>query len=109
MYLCAKDHLGVDEIICSGGFVNNKNIPDKGPEKKILIADDDPVTLEMLEKNSRTKNIPVLFLTSLISEKEEFSNHTGNRRFLAKPIEREKLLAEIARYIGGSVRLKVEH
>ena len=137
--------------------MNNKNIPEEGPEKKILIADDDPVTLEMLEKilllegywvakatngkealyiadefqpdliildivmpimdgteaieklekNPRTKTIPVVFLTSLISEKEEFNNHTGNRRFLAKPIEREKLLAEIERYIGGSVRLKV--
>jgi len=33
-YLCAKDHLGVDEILHSGGFVNNKNIPEEGPEKK---------------------------------------------------------------------------
>ncbi|MGD8539340.1 MAG: response regulator [Candidatus Aminicenantes bacterium] len=137
--------------------MNKKNIPEEGPDKKILIADDDPVTLEMLEKillsegywvakatngkealyfadefqpdliildivmpiidgteaieklekNPRTRNIPVLFLTSLISEKEEFSNHTGNRCFLAKPIEREKLLAEIERYIGSSVRFKV--
>jgi two-component system alkaline phosphatase synthesis response regulator PhoP len=153
-YLCAKDHLGVDEILCSGGFVDKKNLPDEGPEKKILIADDDSVTLEMLEKilllegywvakatngkealyiadefqpdliildivmpimdgtetigklekNPRTKNIPVLFLTSLISEKEEIKNHTGNRRFISKPIDREKLLEELEKCIGGSIR-----
>ncbi|MCK4932250.1 MAG: response regulator, partial [Candidatus Aminicenantes bacterium] len=30
--------------------MDNKNIPEEGPEKKILIVDDDSVTLEMLEK-----------------------------------------------------------
>ena len=152
--LFAKDLHGVDEILRSGGFVDNKNIPEEGPEKKILIVDDDSVTLEMLEKilllegywvakatngkealyiadefkpdliildivmpimdgteameklekNPRTKNIPVLFLTSLISKKEEFDNYTANRRFLAKPIDKEKLLEEIERCIGSSIR-----
>ena len=156
-YLCTKDHLGVDEILCLGGFVNNKNIPEEGPEKKILIVDDDLVTLKMLEKillsagywvvqatngkealyiadefkpdliildivmpimdgteameklekNPRTKNIPVLFLTSLISKKEEFDNCTANRRFLAKPIDRDKLLEEVERCIGGSIKFNV--
>jgi two-component system alkaline phosphatase synthesis response regulator PhoP len=156
-YLCVKDHLGVGEIFRSGGFVNKKNTPEEGPEKKILIVDDDSVTLEMLEKilllegywvakatngkealfiadefqpdliildiimpimdgteameklekNPRTKNIPVLFLTSLISKKEEFDNCTANRRFLAKPIEKERLLEEIESCIGGSVRFNV--
>ena len=156
-YLCTKDHLGVDEILCLGGFVNNKNIPEEGPEKKILIVDDDLVTLKMLEKillsagywvvqatngkkalyiaedylpdlimldivmpvmdgteameklekNPRTRNIPVLFLTSLISKKEEFDNCTANRRFLAKPIDRDKLLEEVERCIGGSIKFNV--
>jgi CheY-like chemotaxis protein len=125
--------------------MEKKNIREEGPEKKILIVDDDPVTLEMLEKilvlerywvakatngmealyivneympdliildivmpimdgtetmehlekNPRTKNIPILCLTSLISKNEEFKNNTLNRRFLAKPIEKEKLLIEI--------------
>jgi response regulator RpfG family c-di-GMP phosphodiesterase len=48
------------------------------------------------EKNPRTKNIPVLFLTSLISKKEEFENSTSNRYFLAKPIEKDKLLKVVA-------------
>jgi CheY-like chemotaxis protein len=137
--------------------LNNKNIPEEGPEKKILIVDDDLVSLEMLEKillledywvakatngkeaiyiadefqpdliildivmpimdgteameklekNPRTKNIPVLFLTSLISKKEEFENSTTNRRFLAKPIDREKLLEEIEERIGGSKKFHV--
>ena len=137
--------------------MDNKNIPEEGPEKKILIVDDDPVSLEMLEKilllegywvakatngkealyiadefqpdliildivmpimdgteameklekNPRTKNIPVLFLTSLISKKEEFDNGTGKRRFFAKPIDREKLLEEIERCIGGSKKFYV--
>jgi CheY-like chemotaxis protein len=137
--------------------LNNKNIPEEGPEKKILIVDDDLVSLEMLEKillledywvakatngkeaiyiadefqpdliildivmpimdgteameklekNPRTKNIPVLFLTSLISKKEEFENSTTNRGFLAKPIDREKLLEEIEERIGGSKKFHV--
>ena len=152
-YLCTKDHLGVDEILCLGGLVEKKNIPEEGPEKKILIVDDDPVTLKMLEKilllggywvakatngkealyiadefqpdliildivmpimdgteameklekNPKTKNIPVLFLTSLISKKEEFDNCTANRRFLAKPIERDRLLDEVERGLEKTI------
>jgi CheY-like chemotaxis protein len=133
--------------------VDNKNILEEGPEKKILIVDDDLVTLEMLEKilllegywvakatngkealyiadefqpdvivldimmpimdgtetkenlekNPRTKNIPVLFLTSLISKKEELENRAANRRFLAKPIEREKLLEEVERDLEKTI------
>jgi CheY-like chemotaxis protein len=137
--------------------MDHKNFLEEGPEKKILIVDDDQVTLEILEKilllegywvakatdgkaalyiadefqpdiiildivmpimdgtetleklekNPRTKDIPVLFLTSLISEKEEFKNYTANRRFLAKPIEKQKLLEEVECCIESSVRLNV--
>lgn len=136
--------------------MNHNNIPEEGPEKKILIVDDDLVTLEMLEKilllegywvakatngkealyiaddfqpdliildivmpimdgtelmeniekNPRTKNIPVLFLTSIISKKEEFANYTANRHFIAKPIDKEKLIGKVESCIGGSVRFK---
>jgi two-component system alkaline phosphatase synthesis response regulator PhoP len=135
--------------------MDDTNIPQVGSAKKILIVDDDPVTLEMLEKiflqegywvtratngkealyiaddfqpdliildimmpimdgteaienlekNPRTKNIPVLCLTSLISKKEEPENGTLNRRFLAKPIERGQLIKEVERCIGGSKKL----
>ncbi len=122
-------------------------ISGEGPDKKILIVDDDQVTLailemiflsdgfwvakatngrdalyiaddfcpdiiildimmpimdgtetiEHLEKNPRTKDIPVLFLTSLISKKEESGKLTMNRCFLAKPIDRDQLLKEVGR------------
>jgi CheY-like chemotaxis protein len=118
-------------------------------EKKVLIVDDDPITLEILEKiflsdgywvakatngkdalyiadefspdvivldimmpvmdgtdtvkflekNPRTKDIPVLFLTSLISKGEESRKSGPNRCFLAKPIEKDLLLKEAARWI----------
>jgi CheY-like chemotaxis protein len=134
--------------------MDNKNIPEEGPEKKILIVDDDVVTLEMLEKifllegywvakatngkealfiadefqpdliildimmpimdgteameklekNPRTKNIPVLFLTSLISKNDELGKSATHGRFLSKPIDREKLIEEVESCIGGSVR-----
>ena len=137
--------------------MDNKNIPEEGPEKKILIVDDDPVSLEMLEKilllegywvakatngkealyiadefqpdliildivmpimdgteameklekNPRTRNIPVLFLTSLISKNEKLVKFAKDRNFLAKPIEREKLLEEVEGCIGGSKKFYV--
>lgn len=57
-------------------------------------------TIENLEKNPRTKHIPVLFLTSLISKREELGKFPANRRILAKPINRDVLLNEIARCLG---------
>jgi CheY-like chemotaxis protein len=156
MFLCNK-HRGDNEIYMSGGSVNNKNIPEEGPAKKVLVVDDDPVTLQMLEKiflgegywvakatngkealyiaddflpdliildimmpvmdgteameylenNPRTKNIPILCLTSLISKKEESDNFKANRRFLAKPLEKDQLLKEAERCIGGSKKIYV--
>ncbi len=130
-----------------GGFVEKRSTAAKASKKKILIVDDDQITLEILkkillsagywvanarngkdalhvvlnfhpdliildimmpimdgteaiealEKDPRTKNIPVLFLTSIISKKEESKKLAANRCFLAKPIEKEKLLKEIER------------
>jgi CheY-like chemotaxis protein len=132
-------------------FMEKIEILENGQEKKVLIVDDDPVTLallekiflsdgywvakatngkdalyiadeftpdviildimmpvmdgtetiEFLEKNPRTKNIPILFLTSLISKEEESSKFGSNRCFLAKPIEKNKLLKEVERWIEG--------
>jgi len=129
--------------------VEEKKLKHNGYGKKILIVDDDPVTLMMLEKillsegywvaqamngrdalyiaddflpnvivldimmpvmdgtitlknleaNPRTRNIPVLFLTSLISKKEELKKSIKNRTVLAKPIDRDTLLQEIAKCI----------
>lgn len=129
--------------------MKKKDASKEGARKKILIVDDDPVTLKILEKilfsadyrvakatngkealytvedfnpdliildilmpvmdgtetirilekNPRTKNIPVLFLTSLISKSEESNKFAMNRCFLAKPIDRDKLLKEIERHV----------
>ena len=50
----------------------------------------------ILKKDPKTKDIPIIFLSSLISEKDE---KTGNKKdlysFLSKPYNREKLLNEI--------------
>ncbi len=125
--------------------MEKKQIPEVGSEKKILIVDDDPVTLKMLEKillsagywvtkatngkealyiaddflpdviildimmpvmdgtetielvkkNPRTKNIPVIFLSSLITKKDELGKFAKSEGYLAKPIERETLLRKL--------------
>jgi len=55
---------------------------------------------EILRKDPKTMAIPIIFLSSLISEHEE---KDGSRKdivsFLAKPYNREKLLNEIKRYL----------
>ena len=56
-------------------------------------------TVMHLEKNPRTKDIPVLFLTSLISKKEESGKSTLNRCFLAKPIDSSQLLKEVEKHL----------
>ena len=137
--------------VYSGGYVKKNKLTLEGSEKKILIVDDDPIAikilekillsegywvakatngkealyiaddflpdviildimmpvmdgaiaLEYLERNPRTKNIPVLFLTSLISKKEELGLFSKDRRFLAKPVNKEKLLQEIEKCFDG--------
>jgi CheY-like chemotaxis protein len=56
-------------------------------------------TLIHLEKNPRTKDIPVLFLTSLITKKEESGKYIMNRCFLAKPIDKCNLLKEVENHL----------
>jgi CheY-like chemotaxis protein len=55
---------------------------------------------EILRKDPKTMAIPIIFISSLISEHEE---KAGSRKdivsFLGKPYNREKLLNEIRRYL----------
>jgi CheY-like chemotaxis protein len=55
---------------------------------------------DVLKKNPRTKDIPIIFLSSLISKEEE---KTGAKKdivsFLSKPYNREMLLNEVRRYL----------
>lgn len=135
--------------------MDSSETPGNDPTKKILIVDDDQVTLTLLEKifladgywvakatngrealyiaddfcpdiiildimmpvmdgtetvihlekNPRTKDIPVLFLTSLISKNEESGKLAMNRCFLAKPIDKSQLLEEVDKHLmKGAVR-----
>ncbi|MCK5014377.1 MAG: response regulator [Candidatus Omnitrophica bacterium] len=57
--------------------------------------------VKYLEKDPATKDIPVIFLTAIITREEEESQafgiqlDTGKYRFIAKPFEPENLLDEI--------------
>jgi CheY-like chemotaxis protein len=55
---------------------------------------------EILRKDPKTVNIPIIFLSSLVSEEEE---KTGGKKgivsFLSKPYNREKLLNEVRKYL----------
>jgi len=132
--------------------MEKKQIPEVGSEKKILIVDDDPITLKMLEKillsagycvakatngkealyiaddflpdlitldinmpvmdgtevmerlnkNPRTKNIPVIFLSSLITKQDEMGKYGKSKSYLAIPIVREILLKEIDKCLENS-------
>jgi len=52
-----------------------------------------------LSENISTQSIPIIFLTSIISEDQEMivDNREGNYQFLAKPIRVEHLLEEIVK------------
>jgi two-component system sensor histidine kinase/response regulator len=55
---------------------------------------------DALKKNPRTKEIPIIFLSALISKEEE---KTGAKKdigsFFSKPYNREMLLNEVRRYL----------
>jgi CheY-like chemotaxis protein len=55
--------------------------------------------------DSRLRDIPILFLTGLVSYEEAGSRplESGGLKFLAKPVEPALLLAEIARLIPPAV------
>ena len=49
-----------------------------------------------LKSNPKTKNIPIIFLSSLVTEREEqSSSKRDGLYFMSKPIERNKLLRKI--------------
>ena len=55
------------------------------------------MTAHHLSENIVTKDIPIIFLTSIISQEQEMvvDNQDGSYLFLSKPIKSDKLLAEI--------------
>jgi len=57
-----------------------------------------------LSENISTQSIPIIFLTSIISEEQEMmvDNQEGNYQFLAKPIKVEHLLNEIEKCLNAA-------
>jgi CheY-like chemotaxis protein len=54
----------------------------------------------ILKNDPETKNIPIIFLSSLVTKREEQSNSRAHGLyFIAKPFEREDLLEKIKSYI----------
>lgn len=69
----------------------------------ILMPDmDGGEVADVLRNDPRTKDIPIIFLSVLISEQEEKTGKRKNARsFLSKPYSRDKLLNEIRKYLAG--------
>jgi len=60
-------------------------------------------TAHLLLENPETKDIPIIFLTSIISEQEEIGQlgKAGGHLFVAKPFNKERLLGAIKKALGG--------
>lgn len=54
----------------------------------------------ILRKNKKTMDIPIIFISALISEAEEKSDKKDIVSFLSKPYNRERLLNEIRKYLS---------
>jgi CheY-like chemotaxis protein len=63
--------------------------------------------VKCLEEDPATKDIPVIFLTAIITKEEEDNQafgiqlDTGKHRFIAKPFDPENLLNEIKKALDG--------
>ncbi len=56
---------------------------------------------KQLKRYRVTRNIPIIFLTSLLSKDDEkYQPDSGDRSYLAKPYEEKILLAEIRRLLA---------
>jgi CheY-like chemotaxis protein len=55
---------------------------------------DGPEVAEAMRNDVNTRGIPIVFLSSIVSEKEVEASHgmIGGRRFLAKPVNKQKLI-----------------
>ena len=54
----------------------------------------------VLEKDTATKKIPIIFMTSLLKKEDENKlTYSNMRSYMAKPYDKDELLAEIAKKI----------
>ncbi|MBN2453802.1 MAG: response regulator [Candidatus Omnitrophica bacterium] len=63
---------------------------------------DGPAVCSALKNDIATKNIPVVFLTCLITRSDEMAegHRIGGNFFIAKPYDPEELLKEIGNIVG---------
>ena len=59
--------------------------------------------IDSLMRNERTRNIPVIFLTSLVTEEEVFDSkgEIGGRLYISKSAGKKELLRRIREVIGS--------
>ncbi len=98
------------EVFVADGGKKGLNLARKELPNLIILdlilpdIDGSDVALELLN-NSRTKDIPIIFLTSILrkSEQEESGEFIANRCVIAKPCKSEEILALIKNFIGPAV------
>lgn len=89
-------------IAASGGeaiHLANERAPDLIILDIMLPDIDGGEVASLLRQDTRTRTIPIIFLSSLISDAEAMETSVGDTAFLAKPINRVLLLNQIKRYL----------
>jgi PAS domain S-box-containing protein len=105
--LIAKTHLegiGIEVILASDGGQALTALKDKRPH--IIITDinmpgmDGFALLDRLKKESATRDIPVIVMTSMESETRENAFSHGADDFVSKPIMVEDFIPRVRRFVG---------
>jgi CheY-like chemotaxis protein len=104
MLKAALAKAGYAPIIAASGAEAIRLADERAPSLIILdimLPDiDGGEVASLLKENPKTKAIPIIFLSALISEAEEKKTaKKGVVSFLSKPFNREELLNEIKKYL----------
>jgi two-component system response regulator VicR len=97
---------GFQVLIATGGQdclrLAEKEKPDLILLDVMMPGMDGGETMQNLLDNEKTKNIPTIFLTSIISKDEEIEQlgKIGNRLFISKFSDRENLLKKVNEILG---------
>ena len=59
----------------------------------------------LLKDDPGTKRIPIIFLSSLVTEsRKKLDSHNNTITYLSKPFDRDELLNEVKRHLSGETR-----